>query len=703
MALRWKRKLTDRASRPLKESETMKNPNDRIRKIIICLLALIFLFANMPLQVYADVHYDDTAPVLRSFRILNSRNVDARKGHKLDMELEVMEEGTGIVEISVCLERKINRNSAESISADFDCKELKKAPLFTGKKRIKLSFDNNCRVVKGNYKIVSISLTDANGNTSYYDEDAHVKMWRKSGKNCRIIRSDYRGYKKTKTPKLESFSIINANHVDASKGLKVRMKLAGNWKQIRQIGFGYRRKDDEEGIITIPFCAVKRNRIVEICYPIEDLDMGKYEATDIILSDKNQKEISYDLIVGKMKQHNRNFVVKKAYGTPKIKRLEIKKKKISTPGLLEVNLETGKEKITDLDLCFVNDKGQEKNLNWSSQKGLSKGKHQIEIPVNPFWGIGTWKLKGICVYSAKNKSVFYQLDDKDFPLQKITREKTEKITVSSQYKTAYYGSVGNPKTVVKKLRAMKEGKTAVLDCRYSKIAKKEFFLAIAGKDKTLVFEDENVQWVFNGKKIKKSRCKNINLTSTVKKVKGKDYGYPDEPYILYMRYANNGVLPGKAEMRVNYKYLCGKYGIRKDDKLKLSYYNNGETQLLQETPEVAEDAYVEYEVTHNSTYLLFRTVPRLMAPSKLRAKGRTRRVVLTWGRVGGACGYKIYRSVTSKGCYKQIASVKGNKRTCFEDRKAKAGKRYYYRVKSTSSSKKIKGSYSNKVSGRALW
>ena len=98
MALRWKRKLTDRASRPLKESETMKNPNDRIRKIIICLLALIFLFANMPLQVYADVHYDDTAPVLRSFRILNSRNVDARKGHKLDMELEVMEEGTGIVE-----------------------------------------------------------------------------------------------------------------------------------------------------------------------------------------------------------------------------------------------------------------------------------------------------------------------------------------------------------------------------------------------------------------------------------------------------------------------------------------------------------------------------------------------------------------------------------------------------------------------------
>ena len=145
----------------------MKNPNDRIRKIIICLLALIFLFANMPLQVYADVHYDDTAPVLRSFRILNSRNVDARKGHKLDMELEVMEEGTGIVEISVCLERKINRNSAESISADFDCKELKKAPLFTGKKRIKLSFDNNCRVVKGNYKIVSISLTDANGNTNY--------------------------------------------------------------------------------------------------------------------------------------------------------------------------------------------------------------------------------------------------------------------------------------------------------------------------------------------------------------------------------------------------------------------------------------------------------------------------------------------------------------------------------------------------------
>lgn len=56
------------------------------------------------------------------------------------------------------------------------------------------------------------------------------------------------------------------------------------------------------------------------------------------------------------------------------------------------------------------------------------------------------------------------------------------------------------------------------------------------------------------------------------------------------------------------------------------------------------------------------------------------RVMLRWNVLDGADGYKIYRSLTPNGEYRQIATVKGNQALFYEDKATRTGHTYYYKI-----------------------
>ena len=58
---------------------------------------------------------------------------------------------------------------------------------------------------------------------------------------------------------------------------------------------------------------------------------------------------------------------------------------------------------------------------------------------------------------------------------------------------------------------------------------------------------------------------------------------------------------------------------------------------------------------------------------------------LTWNKVTGATGYRVYRATSKSGKYKMIATVK---KTAYTDKKTKARKKYYYKVEGTLKIKK---------------
>jgi len=77
---------------------------------------------------------------------------------------------------------------------------------------------------------------------------------------------------------------------------------------------------------------------------------------------------------------------------------------------------------------------------------------------------------------------------------------------------------------------------------------------------------------------------------------------------------------------------------------------------------------------------------------------------VTWNKVSGANGYRVYRSASKDGKYTAIGSTAKNSAVTFLDKKAATGTTYYYKVRAyrNVNDKKIYGSSSTAVKGKAI-
>ncbi|MDY2679965.1 MAG: hypothetical protein SOV50_04880, partial [Lentihominibacter sp.] len=56
----------------------------------------------------------------------------------------------------------------------------------------------------------------------------------------------------------------------------------------------------------------------------------------------------------------------------------------------------------------------------------------------------------------------------------------------------------------------------------------------------------------------------------------------------------------------------------------------------------------------------------------------TKKVTVSWNKISGANGYKLYRATSRSGSYKLVKTTSS---TSFTDRSLKKGKKYYYKLK----------------------
>lgn len=77
---------------------------------------------------------------------------------------------------------------------------------------------------------------------------------------------------------------------------------------------------------------------------------------------------------------------------------------------------------------------------------------------------------------------------------------------------------------------------------------------------------------------------------------------------------------------------------------------------------------------------------------------------VTWNKVSGANGYRVYRSASKDGKYTAIGSTAKNSAVTFLDKKAATGTTYYYKVRAyrNVNDKKVYGSSSTAVKGKAI-
>ena len=93
------------------------------------------------------------------------------------------------------------------------------------------------------------------------------------------------------------------------------------------------------------------------------------------------------------------------------------------------------------------------------------------------------------------------------------------------------------------------------------------------------------------------------------------------------------------------------------------------------------------------SYTAVAKVKPVPAKVTLKAKAGKRSATLSWTKVSGASGYKVYRATKKNGSYKRIFTTT---KTKVVNKSLKKGRTYYYKVRAykTVKGKKIYGAYS---------
>lgn len=148
--------------------------------------------------------------------------------------------------------------------------------------------------------------------------------------------------------------------------------------------------------------------------------------------------------------------------------------------------------------------------------------------------------------------------------------------------------------------------------------------------------------------------------------------------------------------------------------------SSGKYKVIANLP-TGTSSYKDKELTTGKTYSYkikaYRTVGTTKYKSKISAAvsakpipkkakiksvvaNETNGAVITWKKVNGASGYKIYRKVTGETKYKSIKTIKKQTRVTYTDKKLSEGNKYSYKVRAytTVSKKRIYGKYSKVVS-----
>ncbi len=635
---------------------------------------MIVILTLMPFQtVFADSGFDVTPPVINKMIIHNSEGISAYGN--MDITFDITEEGCGVKIIRISFR---NENTNQYVYLNYDVENENESRMFTGIHKI--SFDlqeQNAYFQEGEYEVNSVVIYDSNENRNYYavSKDEITEATKRIKIQDSFVMD-------TKGPVFQGVTINNSQGISYGEDIDGTIDIEED-TGLDSFELQYENEEGEEiviyGIDNEGLTTGKHG--VKFYLPMkQNCSPGEYtlrsiKSEDILgniyfMEDENwdTNKFTVKIQINDCTQTLNNQV--------SLNSVRIMENNIVTPNVLTLNAEwnPGKEGISGISLSIANENGNKKALYWEPDQPITDSKAEIEIPLNTYLENGTYHIEQIIIYGG-NVKVKYT----GKRLESILAD-DYKIQIRSRFDIVYYGSTANTSGVIKAIHNMKDGEVAIVEYSLKSIAEKEIFEAMAQRNVTVVFEGEDVQWVFHGSDIKKEKCKSIDLSVGIYITKGKKLGYSDDENVLAMKFADNGELPGKVKIRVGNEYLKAKYGYKSN--LVLSYYNKT-PEIINRNISCATDGYAEMEITHNSTYILSDHVPRLVAPADFKVSSSDPgKVILSWGRVYGAAGYKIYRSTKKNGSFKQLKVIDDNSagRISFYDCTVKVGRTYYYRV-----------------------
>lgn len=310
--------------------------------------------------------------------------------------------------------------------------------------------------------------------------------------------------------------------------------------------------------------------------------------------------------------------------------VKIRESSVTRPGVVHVDMDvTCRNGFSQVAVDMYLPNGSMQNLLFSPQETYDTNvKVTATMPVGRDIPVGTYTIATIVIYDQLGFSE--EIHGENLPAQSVL--------IEDEFDIAF--DVGlNKGDLLSLIRQLKDGETGRINYSYgsNKIAKKQVFEAIMGRNVKLEFYGDFYSWIFDGRDI--TMPKDIALDVSVDFRPGTAFGVDYD--LLEMNFPNNGVLPGKAQYRIKQDYISTLYNLT--GKLYI-YYENETTGTLdyesKSTPQYVfddVDSWCYFNITHNSSYLLSgTTIKKKFYPGEIisdTTSGLAYKVIDTSGNV----------------------------------------------------------------------
>ena len=629
-----------------------------------------------------------------------SKPTDENSNTNAQIKLSVEEEGTGINKIQVGIYVYKNGNSSPMLIFANESYVDDKESLYSGDITINVPIckSDASGVYKLGYIRVSDNAGNAREyfdhyNKNGYSKDGNSKEYLKCiGANdatnaCYIEASSPTLTVKSNgddtAPIVTSAKVLTTS-VERPNSIKVELEVIEE-SAINSVSISYSGKKKNEIILVgnaNPTFSVSGNKVsVDLETRLSDT-AGTYYIEKITIVDSEGNSRTYLMDVSQYKYFsdengfyledagnpeykcyvvNGQTIVLKSNGddlAPIISKVSVGKDTVKKPGILPItiDLQTADE-VSSVTIRLNKYKGTEDEWIAYGEVRSSKekiDKIEIKMPIATATEMGVYYIEQIEIIDwSGNKRVYF--DDVFYMNNKYSEENGKAylpdrfdseykaylstksfIEIEDEFDIVFEVGLSNSK-LVSKINNMSEGETGKVFIDGKGIAKAEIFEAIKGKDKTIIFYNDNYQWVFNGKDVK--NVKDIRLKIEFSMVAGSEYDLSGN--LLKIVFPANGELPGKANVRIKSDYTYQIYEMT--EAMYLYFLNENSDKLeYQKDSDIAyvldgTDHWCKFDITHNSTYMVSNT--KLVKAKKLTITADSNKL---------AAGKKMKLSVTFK-------------------------------------------------------
>ncbi|MBL4935999.1 glycoside hydrolase N-terminal domain-containing protein [Clostridium sp. YIM B02515] len=180
------------------------------------------------------------------------------------------------------------------------------------------------------------------------------------------------------------------------------------------------------------------------------------------------------------------------------------------------------------------------------------------------------------------------------------------VFISRQLKVETKNEVNDASALVKVINTVADKSKIAVDITKNTIASKDVLNAIKGQDKLITFQKDGISWSINGKDLKESIDKDIDLSLKVVSDELKDKESKlikdlagKETSIASFSFTYDGKLPGKFTIKV----FAGKDFAGKEVNV-CRYYEDKNTYEVVDTSKTDTDGYISYNADHCSDYFV---------------------------------------------------------------------------------------------------